>query len=121
MKRIFTVLIGIVSPARALAAGKHLSDYGFDCSKIDLPIPGCGGSTDVVTALTTLIVGNGKLVAGSLAIIVFLYGGLRMTISQGNEGKDAGKKALIYGALGFACIFLAAEIVTVVQSYISAI
>lgn len=42
----------------------------------------------------------------ALTVLVFFYGAIRMAVSQGEEGKDTGKKAMIYAALGFVCALL---------------
>ncbi len=119
MRNFVLAIIGVIAPATTLAAdGKHLINYGFDCKKIGLPIPGCGVSIDLVTAATEKVVATGLVIATPLATVVLLYGALRMVISRGEEGKEAGKKAMIYGAMGLVFVTLAYGLVKAVEAYL---
>jgi hypothetical protein len=120
MRRFLLLLIGMFSPGIAYAQ-KHLSDYGFDCTKIEqygLTIPGCDSPIDLTVAATAKVAGTGLAIAAPLATVVFLYGAIRMVISRGDEGKEVGKKAMIYGALGLIFVTLAFGIVTMVKAYL---
>lgn len=77
--------------------GKTLSDYGFNCTGFLF----CGQS-DAPLVLLNRIVGFVATFIGAVAIVAFAYGGIRMIISRGGEGKETGKKAMINAALGLA-------------------
>jgi len=52
-------------------------------------------------------------VVGSLALLVFMYGGFTWVISQGNEEKiKKGKDMVIWASLGLAMIFFSYAVVT---------
>lgn len=117
MQKIVAILIGTLLPSMAYAQ-KHLSDYGFDCTLIGFTVPGCGmAPIDLMTTATAKITETAGLIAVPLATIVLLYGALRMVISRGDEGKEAGKKAMMYGALGIILLMLSAAIVGLVKHY----
>lgn len=118
MRAFILSIIGIFFPATAYAEGKHLIDFGFDCSKVGIPFPGCGSPIDLTTAATTKIAMTGLEIATPLATVVLLYGAVRMVISKGDEGKEAGKKAMIYGAMGLIFVTLAFGIVKAVEAYL---
>lgn len=122
MRRFLLFLIGILSPTAVYAAGRNAIYYGFDCTKILIPLPGCGTSDSnpnyLATTALTKIAGTGLAIATPLATVIFLYGALRMVISRGDEGKDAGKKAMIYGAMGLVFVALSFGIVSMVQAYL---
>ena len=115
MKRFFALSIGLLLPVSALAAGVSIGGggYGWNCKGYLY----CG-STDAVNILTNrLIAGVGAFIF-SLAVVVFFYGALRMVTSQGDEGKEAGKKALIYASLGLAAALLTGGMIAFVRDYI---
>ena len=117
MRKLFLACIGFFIPTIAYAQ-KHLTDYGFDCKGVGMDLPGCGSAIDLTTAASQKIFNFGYAIAGPLASIIFLYGALRMVISRGDEGKEAGKKAMIYGALGLVFVLLSWSIVKLVETYI---
>ncbi|MFZ5364839.1 MAG: pilin [Patescibacteria group bacterium] len=54
-------------------------------------------------------------VSGSIALAVFIYGGVLWMFSGGSEGRiDKGKKAMLYAAIGLAVIFLSYTLVSFV-------
>jgi hypothetical protein len=111
MKRYVLALIGLMIPAQVLAV--ELTNY-WSCAGFLY----CGSSRDAVQ----IIIGN--LIAGvnyfilPLASVVFLYGAIRMITSRGDEGKEAGKKALIYASIGIIIYLLTAGIFRFVCDYI---
>jgi hypothetical protein len=117
MRRFLNILIGIFTPA-AVYAQVHLTDYGFDCSQINAPIPGCGSGIDLTLAAAAKVSGTLLYIATPLATVILLYGAVRMIVSRGDEGKEAGKKAMIYGAMGLAFVTLSGAIVGLVNVYI---
>ncbi len=112
MKKFLLALLGVLLPFPVFA-GVSLTSYGFDCSGYLY----CG-SSDVVTTMTTRIVSGVGMFIFALAVVVFLYGALRMVTSQGDEGKEAGKKALIYASVGLAAALLVTGIIQFVYGYI---
>jgi hypothetical protein len=114
--RLFAILTGLLLPLTA--AAYSLSDTGWDCSGFLYCNPGSTPPADVVVIMTTTIVGGVAAFIGALAVVVFLYGAIRMVTSQGQEGKEAGKKALIYASLGLTFALITTAIVEFVRDYI---
>lgn len=114
MKRLLFFLSGLLLPASASAAGVHLTDYGWDCTGfLRCNIPG-----DVFSfLLNNLITGVLSFIV-LLATVVFFYGAFRMAASQGEEGKEVGKKALLYASLGLVLAILAGAIIEFVCGYV---
>ncbi len=104
MKKFLSLFTGFIIPQIAFAY--RLTDSGWDCAGF----VGCGTVTDGVM----YVMGRLIFIIGSflfaLTVVVFLFGALRMTASRGEEGKEAGKKAMIYASLGFAAALLTAGI-----------
>lgn len=113
MKRLFLVLSLSLIPASA-SAGVSITAYSWDCEGFVY----CNSSADAVTGIL------GKLIAWivvfivPLAVVVFFYGALRMAVSRGEEGKETGKKALIYASIGLAAAILTSAIISFIQGYI---
>ncbi len=112
MRRLFLSLLGICVPASAYAYS--ITDTGWSCDGFLY----CGSGSDAVTILTTTIVNGVAAFIGALAVVVFFYGAILMVTSQGQEGKEAGKKALIYASLGLASALLVAAVTAFVRDYI---
>ena len=89
----------------------RLSDYGFDCSKFLF----CGNANPLITFSTKIVSAIAAFIL-PLAILVFLYGAILMITSQGEEGKETGKKAMIYASLGLVAALLAESIVLFIQT-----
>lgn len=112
--RLASILLGLLLlPVRTHAV--RLSDYGFDCTGF----LHCG-ATDVVAGLSGNMIAIVSTFIVILAVIVFIYGGLRMVISRGEEGKEAGKKALIYASLGLVFALLTGAIIQFIADYLYA-
>jgi hypothetical protein len=109
-------LSGLLLPSAVHAFS--LSNTGWDCTGFLYCNPGAPPPADVVTIMTVTIVNGVAAFIGALAVVVFLYGAIRMVTSQGQEGKEAGKKALIYASLGLAAALLVSAIVAFVRDYI---
>jgi succinate dehydrogenase/fumarate reductase cytochrome b subunit len=115
MKLLLPILAGLLVPVQASAV--RITQYGWNC----LGFIGCGSTTDAVTQISSnifLVVG---LFVETLAILVFIYGGIRMIFSRGEEGKEAGKKALIYASIGFVLAILSSNIILYVSVLIRCI
>lgn len=111
MKKFLPAIFGFFLPG--IAHAYRLTDSGWDCTGF----VGCGTVTDGVA----YVMGRLILIIGTfifaLTVVVFLYGAFRMTTSRGEEGKEAGKKAMIYASLGFVAAFLTAGIFRFVCDY----
>ena len=113
--QLIATIFGVSFPLLAYADGYHIISTGWSCTGFLY----CGTSGNIVTVITTTIVNGVVAFIGSLAIVVFFYGAIRMVISQGQEGKEAGKKALIWASLGLVAALLAGAIIQFVTGYIS--
>lgn len=92
----------------------RITDSGWDCTGFLK----CGSSTDAVMQITaTIVTGVGRFII-ALAVVVFIYGALRMITSRGEEGKEAGKKAMIWAALGLMAALLTGAVVEFVRDYL---
>lgn len=61
-------------------------------------------------------------IVGSLALIVFIYGGLIWLTSQGNEQRvEQGKKLIVWAALGLVVIFTSYALVMFVLKAVGAV
>ncbi|MBP7113864.1 MAG: hypothetical protein KBA40_00245 [Candidatus Peribacteraceae bacterium] len=112
------VLAGILLPMVAHAQ-YHLSQSGWDCSGfLYCTGPGSIPPADVVVLITLKIVLGVSAFIAAIAIIAFFYGAIRMVISQGQEGKEAGKKALIWASFGLAASLLVGAVIQYITDYI---
>jgi hypothetical protein len=112
--QLIAVITGLVLPTVALAAPYHLTDSGWNCQGFLY----CGSGTNFVAIITVRIVQGVTAFIGALAVVVFVYGALRMVTSQGQEGKDAGKKALIWASVGLFAAVITGFIIQYVRDYI---
>ena len=116
--RLTVAVISWIAPV-AHAEPYHLGNSGWNCQGFLYCPPGGGAPpTNVVFIITTTIIAGVAAFIGSLAIVVFFYGAIRMVISQGQEGKEAGKKALIWASLGLAAALLTEAVIQFVRGYI---
>lgn len=107
-------IIGTLSllPQRAFAY--RLTDSGWDCRGFLK----CGSGTDVVTDMIGNIIAVVVLFIGALAVVMVIYGALRWVTSRGEEGKEAGKKAMLYAALGLVFALLTGAILEFITDYL---
>jgi len=112
MRRFLLTLAGILVPGAAHAY--RLTDSGFDCTGFLY----CGSSTDAVTQLTMNITTGVGMFIAALAVVVWFYGAIRMVTSRGQEGKEAGKKALIYASLGLVLAMLTTAVMQFIWDYV---
>ncbi|MEQ1849826.1 MAG: pilin [Candidatus Peribacteraceae bacterium] len=113
--RILTLIVGLLAPLSVHAV--RLTEYGFDCTGF----LHCGTGMDAVFGLSLSMIDIVATFIVALAVIVFMYGGLRMATSRGEEGKEAGKKALIYASLGLVFALLTAAIIDFISDYLYAL
>jgi hypothetical protein len=120
MRFFLAILSGLLYPFTAHAAGYRLTQSGWDCTGF----VGCGAGVDLATFLVARIValvfptGGGPGFIFYLTVVVFFYGSLRLVFSRGEEGKEAGKKAMQFAALGFALAMLIAGIMRFFCDYV---
>ena len=112
MKRCIAILLGCSLPAIVIAAPVHINAYWACTGYLH-----CGTYDIVVYLLNNLIDGVLYFIE-ALATTVFFYGALRMIFSRGEEGKEVGKKALIYASLGLVFAVLARETIAFVCVYL---
>lgn len=112
MKRFLATLTGILSPLTAHAY--RITDSGWNCTGFLK----CGTSQDAVTDLTSNIISAVGAFIIALAVIAIFYGAIRMVTSQGEDGKEAGKKAILYALLGVALALLTGAVIEFVTDYI---
>ena len=114
MKRLLFIAVGILVPVSAGAVSITDPQYGWSCNGFLY----CGTGGNAVTAITGNIIAGVSAFIVALAVVMFFYGGLRMVASRGEEGKEAGKKALMYAAFGLIAALLTAAVISFVRDYI---
>jgi hypothetical protein len=82
--------------------------------KLDNPLTGSATNTDIPTLLGKVI--NSVMgVIGSLALVMFIYGGIIWMLSAGNQEQvTKGKNILIWAAVGIVIIFSSYALVKLV-------
>lgn len=111
MRRTLFVSIGLLFPfpAHAIRITAYWNCAGFWK---------CGQSQNAVADLTlNLINGVGNFII-ALAIVACFYGAIRMIVSQGQEGKEAGKKAVMWALLGLVAALLTSAIISFIWDYL---
>lgn len=112
MKRLL-ILIGFLLPGAARAVS--ITNYSWQCRGFLY----CESSgKDAVAIIATRLVTIVSAFIGALAVVVFIYGAIRMVTSQGDEGKEAGKKALIWASIGLVAAILTGGIVAFINGYL---
>lgn len=118
---VIFVLIGVLIPAAAHAEPYHLFKSGWNCQGFLYCTPDAAPPDDIIVIITTTIVTGVVGFIGALAIVVFFYGAIRMVISRGQEGKEAGKKALMWASLGLIAAMLTQAILLFIRAIIMSI
>ena len=113
MKRSLAILFGCLTPTMLFAAGIHITNY-WNCTGFLR----CGSSVSAVTFLIHSLINGVEFFIIPLATVAFLYGAVRMLLSRGEEGKEVGKKALIYASLGLVAAILVQGIIEFICGYI---
>ncbi len=98
MKKAFIMIGGLLMLMPTPAIARSITEWGFDCSMFLF----CGAAESIPNIAIPRIANAIFSVLVPVAVIVFMYGGIRMIVSQGGEGKEAGKKAMMYAAVGLA-------------------
>ncbi len=112
-KRFLFALAGWLIPA-SVSAAVSITSYNWSCEGFVY----CGSSDSAVTGITTKLITWIVVFIVPLAVTVFFYGALRMAVSRGEEGKEAGKKALIYASIGLVAAILTSAIISFIQGYL---
>lgn len=115
---LFSLIFFVVTPFVS-ASNLGDNDSGSSSGGALLPNPLGEGRTDIreiIGFVIRAILG----IVGSLALLVFVYGGFTWVISGGNEEKvRKGKDMIFWAALGIAVIFLSYAMVTFVLNAVS--
>lgn len=111
MKRLLT-LLGLLFPGSVRAVS--ITSYSWKCDGFLY----CGSGQNAVGLITTKVIGTVSFFITPLAVVVFIYGAIRMIASQGDEGKEAGKKALIWASVGLAAALLTGAILRYLCDYL---
>ncbi|MFA5799874.1 MAG: pilin [Candidatus Peribacteraceae bacterium] len=110
MRRFTLFLLGLLLPVTALAV--QITDYDWQCTGFLR----CGSSLTAVGFITENIATGVSAFIAALAVVAFFYGAILMIISQGEERKEAGKKAMIYASIGLAFAMLTVAVIEFVTS-----
>lgn len=133
---IFSFLIGNYTLAACLCNGTTTSDTQATCANksgctwnndstsggtVTLPNPlGATTGTSIPTLLGKIIKSVLGIV-GSLALVMFIYGGITWMLSAGNQEQvTKGKNILIWAAAGIVIIFISYALVKFVLTTITA-
>ncbi|MBU0766616.1 TrbC/VirB2 family protein [Patescibacteria group bacterium] len=80
-------------------------------------IPAIGGSDDIETTITDLVIKILSLMA-LIAVVVIVIAGVRLVISQGEqEAVEKSKKTILYAVVGLIIILLAQAIVQFIADF----
>ena len=94
------VILATVEPAAAQSAIQE----GVQAARGDGVPTALLGDTGIVTTVTNVLL----FIAGALAVIMLIWGGLRYTISGGNSASvTAAKNTVLYAIVGLIIAFLA--------------
>lgn len=97
--KIKWAVLGIFSPMISMAA-------------ITLPNAPSGAVTTSLTTVISNVLNTAMGVVGLIAIVVIVYGGIKLTMSGGEEEQSkAGKNYITYGIIGLVVVILAYSIV----------
>ncbi len=109
---------GILAALLPLKAAAAVSIQQYWACNPDIFFCNSGNIPAVIIGNVLIFVSNTIISIGTL---MFVYGGVRMLVSQGGEGKEAGKKAMQFAVMGIIFAFLAGRIVQFVLDIITAI
>lgn len=112
MKRLLT-LVGLLLPGVAHAVS--ITAYGWTCRGF---LYCTSSGRDAVRIIGTRLIAIVGTFIGALAVVVFIYGAIRMVTSQGDEGKEAGKKALLWASIGLAAALLTGGIIAFINGFL---
>jgi hypothetical protein len=110
------VLAGVVFSVVGSAAGAQNSgiDTIKNCDDLGIPCTGSEESSDLVDFITD-VVNVFLALAGVVAVIFIIWGGVRYVSSRGDEqSAGSAKRTILYAAIGLIVIGLSAVIVNFV-------
>ena len=109
---LVAVLLVGVEPA----AAQFSLQSGVEAAKgADVPT-NLMGDTGIITTVTNILL----FVAGALAVIMLIWGGLRYTVSGGNAASvTAAKNTILYAIIGLIVAFLAFAVINFVLGAIT--
>ena len=82
-------------------------------------VPAIGGSDDIETTVTDIIIKILSLMA-LVAVVIIVIAGIRLVISQGEqEAVEKSKKTILYAVIGLIIILLAQAIVQFIADFAS--
>jgi hypothetical protein len=108
MKKYLAILVVLgVMLAGAVNAQSQKGESKANTNPIILDNP-LGATVDSPQVLIGRVINSILGVVGSLALLMFVYGGLTWMLSSGNQEKvKKGKDIIIWSAIGLAVIFMA--------------
>ncbi|MEI7690096.1 MAG: pilin [bacterium] len=109
---LYSLLVGIFVflPVAALATGPIVAVTGT-----------CGGAQCVIDLLQTIITWV-LAIAGSLAVLMLIYGGIRYILSTGDEKRlEGAKKTILYAIIGIIVITASYLLVGVAGSLLGSV
>ena len=116
---ILMALILSTMPAFASDAPLDLKNYQFELDNIKSNPDNENQGKNISIFIVDIIEFAVKM-AGTVAVIVLIIGGLMMVVSQGNEDTlSKGKDVVKYAIIGLVIIFLSLLIVTFIQNVIT--
>ncbi len=110
----FAVVLGVAAfvPGTALAAGPLDPAIGAVCEGVNKSGSNCQEGSDDLTQVMRTVLTIMSIVAGTLAVIMIVFSGMRYVTSGGDSnGVAAAKRTLIYAIVGLVVVALAQFIV----------
>lgn len=84
--------------------------------------PGCGAGSSYIAQIANQLVDVLSDFIGGVAVIVFMYGAVRMAASGGNEeGKTAGRNVMMAAVAGMVLALMGKAFVIFVRQFILAV
>jgi hypothetical protein len=111
------VIVGPTTPAACTAAnGVWQAEGGSAGAPVTIPNPLTGDNTSVPISVLIGRIINGALgFVGSLALVMFIYGGFTWMLAAGNQQRvQKGKEILIWATIGLVVIFTSYAVVKMV-------
>ena len=121
-KKLFTLLIFIFIffPQISLAATCPTAQRADGTVELCDPLGGTKANPITIPTLLGKIINNVLGIVGSLALVMFIYGGATWMLSAGNQEQvTKGKNILIWATLGLVIIFTAYALVRFVLTTVT--
>ncbi|MDD4901113.1 MAG: pilin [Patescibacteria group bacterium] len=119
----FLILLSIfILSAQISYADCSNTSQGNNTNTVCLPNPLTGNnSSKAVPEFLGQIINYAMGIIGSLALVMFIYGGAVWMLSRGNQEQVAqGKNIIIWAAMGLAIIFMSYALIRFIFTVISA-